>query len=29
MVEHGNPLKQDLTKVQHEVDSRVAIREPK
>jgi hypothetical protein len=25
MVEHGMPLKQDLTKVQHEVDGRVAL----
>jgi 5-methylthioadenosine/S-adenosylhomocysteine deaminase len=29
MAEHGNPLKQNLTKVQHEVDSRVAEREVK
>jgi cytosine/adenosine deaminase-related metal-dependent hydrolase len=25
MAEHGNPLKQDLTKVQREVDSRIAL----
>jgi 5-methylthioadenosine/S-adenosylhomocysteine deaminase len=29
LVEHGNPLKQNLMKVQHEVDNRVAAREVK